>query len=137
MSNRGGLCSMRHSRRCFTFNVIPMACDSINTIHFLINSDRRYLAKCRWIYGIILLVSVGLALFLQFFVLKNNSLTSLSALLANGIAFPLVPKHLQRSSALAILEGLSRECARHEEHDPQCKRIADNVDSLLRARGSL
>jgi hypothetical protein len=106
-------------------------------IQVLIDSDKQYIATCCWIYGAVLVVSIVLTVCLSAFVWKNNTLISLSGLLANGLVFPLVPKHLQRMRALRIINGLKQECSRHAPDDPQCKRIADNVDSMLRATGAV
>jgi len=110
-----------------------MPCDCTGTIQTLIDADKKYVATCCWIYGIVLTVSVALTVCLSVFVIKNNNLTSLSGLLANGLVFPLVPKHLQRARALTVMEGLMRECGRHAADDPPCKRIADAVDAMLRS----
>lgn len=64
---------------------------------------------------------------------KNQNLIPLTGLLANGLVFPLVPKHLQRARALTLMEGLKQECEGHAPEDPPCKRIADAVDTMVRA----
>jgi len=114
-----------------------MACDSIHMIQVLIDSDRKYVRTCCWIYGAVLVASIVLTVCLSLFIWKNNTLNSLSGLIANGLVFPLVPKHLQRVRAMRIMNGLKQECSRHAPDDPLCKRIADNVDSLLRATGAV
>ena len=114
-----------------------MACDSESTIQVLIKSDRQYISTCFWIYGVVLVVSLVLTWCLEHFVWKSNTVNSLVGLLANGLVFPLVPKHLQRAGAIKVMEGLREECSRHDPNDPICKRIADNVDSMLRPRGGI
>jgi hypothetical protein len=110
-----------------------MACDCTDTIQTLIDADKKYVTTCCWIYGAVATVSIILTVCLSVFVVKNNNLTSLAGLLANGLAFPLVPKHLQRARALTVMEGLRLECNRHAPEDPPCKRIAEAVDAMLRA----
>lgn len=110
-----------------------MACDCTGTIQTLIDADKKYVATCFWIYGIALTVSVILTICLSVYVVKNNNLISLTGLVANGFAVPLVPKHLQRARALTVMKGLMVECSRHAPEDPPCKRIADAVDAMLRA----
>jgi|SRR5215470_5301669 len=110
-----------------------MACDCTGTIQALIDADRKYVTSCYWIYGIVLAVSIALTVCLSLFVVKNSNLTSLAGLLANGLVFPLVPKQLQRTRALAVMRGLMLECGRHAPEDPPCKRISDAVDAMLRA----
>jgi hypothetical protein len=110
-----------------------MACDCTGTIKTLIDADEKYVATCFWLYGIVLTASVILTVCLAVYVMKNSNLTSLTGLLANGIVFPLVPKHLQRARALTVMKGLMVECSRHAPEDPPCRRIADAVDAMLRA----
>jgi hypothetical protein len=114
-----------------------MACDSEKTIQVMIESDRHYISSCKWIYGVVLAASVVLVICLEKYVLRTNILASLSGLLANGLVFPLVPKHMQRAGAVRVMHGLQQECRQHDPNDPGCKRIADNVDTMLRARGGI
>jgi len=46
-----------------------MACDSENTIQVMIESDRQYISNCKWIYGVVLAVSVVLVICLEKYVL--------------------------------------------------------------------
>ena len=110
-----------------------MACDCRGTIQALIDADKKYIATCYWIYGVVLVVSIALTVCLSVFVVKNNNVVSLTGLLANGLVFPLVPKQLQRTRALTVMQGLILECGRHAPEAPPCKRIADAVDAMLRA----
>jgi hypothetical protein len=108
-----------------------MACDCTQTIQTLISADKKYISTCSRIYVAVLLVSLVLTFCLSLYVVKNNNLLSLTGLLANGLVFPLVPKHLQRARAVAVLSGLMDECAGHAPEDPPCKRIADAVYAML------
>jgi hypothetical protein len=82
-------------------------------------------------------VSVGIVVALTFHPFKDSPLPSYSGFLVNGLAIPLVLKHLQRSGALKVLEMLRSECDRYQEGDPKCQKIWDDVDSLLRVRGGI
>ena len=113
-----------------------MPCDCIIRIQTLIEADRKYLVTCYWIYGVVLTASVILTICLSEFIFRNENLTSLSGLLANGLVFPLVPKHLQIRRAMSIREGLKQECSSRAARDPQCKRIADLIDRMLQDAGS-
>jgi hypothetical protein len=112
-----------------------MACDSHRTIAALIAADQKYINTCWLIYVITLSVGTALSLVLHFTL--NQFGPTFAGFLATGMAFPIIPKHMQRSGALDILKSLSQECFGHEPDDPHCKRIADNVDVLLRSRGGV
>ena len=114
-----------------------MPCDCTETIETIITADRKYVRTCRWIYLGVLLVSIVLTLFLARYIAGNSNLTSLLGLLPNGLALPLVPKHLQRSRALAVMEGLRQQCTNHDPQSPPCKRIAEAVDAILKNIGAV
>jgi hypothetical protein len=88
-------------------------------------------------YAFFAVISVGLTAYFFYHQLAQNqsTWTSLLGLTAGFLVTPMIPKHLQRSSAAKILEHLKAECALHNQDDPECKRISDNVDAILRARG--
>jgi hypothetical protein len=111
-----------------------VSCDSKRTIHILIAAEKGYILTCWCIYAALLVASVVIIAFLRAF-LHTDFLRSVSGLLLNGLIFPLVPKHMQRAGGLRILRGLYEQCGRYKEGDQQCRRIADNVDAMLRARG--
>lgn len=112
-----------------------MACDSQESIANLIATDKRFIRTCWAIYAVTLSVGIGLSVILHFAL--NQMAPTLAGMLATGIAFPVIPKHLQRSGAINVLNSLNQQCFGHQPDDPHCKRIADNVDALLRARGGV
>ena len=92
---------------------------------------------CIFLYVGIFVISISVSLFLMFDPLKDSFLPAYSGFLINGLAIPLVLKHLQRSGALKVLEMLRSECDRYGEGDPKCQKIWDDVDSLMRVRGGI
>jgi len=106
-------------------------------VECLIQSDRSFVKTCISIYLGISAVSLCIVLFLTFHPLKDNVLPAYSGFLVNGLAIPLVLKHLQRSGALRVLEMLRAECDRYQEGDPKCQKIWEDVDSLMRVRGGI
>jgi hypothetical protein len=88
-------------------------------------------------YFVVFVVSLSLSIYLHLHPVKDSPLSSYSGLLINGLAIPLILKHVQRAGALNVVNGLKEQCDRFQENDPRCKRIADNVDVLLRARGGV
>ena len=103
----------------------------------MILSDRSFVRTCIFLYAGIFVVSIGVSLFLVFHPVRDSVLPSYSGFLINGLAIPLVMKHLQRSGALKVLEMLRDECDRYAEGDPKCQKIWDDVDSLMRIRGGI
>lgn len=114
-----------------------MPCDSSDTLEVLSKSDRSYISTCWRIYGLVFVVSIGLSVYLRLYPVKDSPLSSYSGFLVSGLAIPLILKHVQRAGALKIVEGLREQCEKYQEGDPKCKRIADNVDAMLRARGGV
>jgi hypothetical protein len=117
-----------------------MSCACANSIRTLISSDRDYLRNCIYVLSFLVVFSGGLVLCLRLFIFKGtivSSLYSLTGLLANGIGFPLIPKCLQTRRRLVILQGMNEDSKSREKSDPECERIANNVDALLRAGGTL
>jgi len=114
-----------------------MPCDSSDTLEMLSKSDRSYISSCWKMYVVVFLVSVSVSIYLYLHPVKDSPLSSYSGFLISGLAVPLVLKHVQRASALKVVDGLKEQCDRYPEDDPRCKRIADNVDVLLRARGGV
>lgn len=113
-----------------------MACNSHVTIARIIDADRTFIKTCWYIYATTLCVGIGLTLFLHL-VPVAYAPTVLGMLAPGSIAFPFIPKHLQRIGAIQMLNGLNDDCYGFEPTDPECKRIADNVDALLRSRGAV
>jgi hypothetical protein len=112
-----------------------MACDSQGIIARMIESDQRFIRSCWYIYSATKAASIALTIYLHLQALAYAP--TLAGMLINGIAFPFIPKHLQRIGAVDLLKGLYQECCGHDIGDPACKRIADNVDYLVRARGGI
>jgi hypothetical protein len=114
-----------------------MPCDSSDDLEILRKSDQGFILTCWKLYAVIFLASLSITVYLQRYPLKDSPLSSYSGFLINGIAIPLVLKHVQRSGALKIVDGLKEQCERCQPDDSRSKRIADNVDVLLRARGGI
>jgi hypothetical protein len=114
-----------------------MPCDSSDTLKMLSKSDRSYISTCWKLYVVVFLVSLSFTIYLRLYPVNNNPLSSYSGFLINGLVIPLVLKHVQRTGALKVVDGLKEQCDRYTEDDSRCKRIADNVDVLLRARGAV
>lgn len=83
------------------------------------------------------MTSVGVSAVLILHPLRDSALPSYAGFLINGLAIPLVLKHLQRSGALKVLEMLRKECDRYQDGDPKCQKIWEDVDSLMRIRGGI
>ena len=112
-----------------------MACDSQEMIARMIESDQRFIRNCWYIYLATLVVSIALTIYLH---LQAIAFAPTPAgMLVNGIMVPFIPKHLQRIGAVNLLKGLYQDCYGHDINDAPCKRIADNVDYLVRVRGGV
>jgi len=99
----------------------------------IIEADQSFIKTCWFIYATTFSVGIGLTLYLH---LQSSAYAPTPVgMIATGIAFPFIPKHLQRVGAIRVLEGLNQDCYGHEPGDPECERIADNVDAILRSRG--
>jgi hypothetical protein len=114
-----------------------MPCDSSDTLTVLSESDRSYISTCWKVYAVVFVASFALSVYLHLHPVKDSPLSSYSGFLINGLAIPLILKHVQRAGALRVVDGLKEQCDRYPEDDARCKRIADNVDVLLRARGGV
>jgi len=123
--------------RVISANLPLMPCDSLARVKCLIQSDRSFVRTCIFLYVGIFAVSIGVSLFLMFHPLKDSFLPAYSGFLINGLAIPLVLKHLQRSGALKVLDMLRSECDMYQEADPKCQKIWDDVDSLMKVRGGI
>jgi hypothetical protein len=116
-------------------NAKTMACDSLNRVNCLIDSDRAFVRTCVVLYLAIVVVAV-----ISVFLLansKNPAIPPYSASLISGLAIPLALKHVQRVGALKVLIFLRDECGQYSDGDPKCQRIWDDVDALLRARAGV
>lgn len=113
-----------------------MPCDSKEILETLIQSDRRFIRTCWWIYAATLTFSIVIAVALELSVRGQQPTASLWGLLANGMMFPVMPKHMQRAGAVRVMKYLQEQCGKFDASDERCKRIGDNVDSLLRSRGA-
>jgi hypothetical protein len=113
--------------------VALMACESQEMIARMLEADHSFIKTCWCIYVATLVTGVILTLYLGLSPIAHAPTPM--GMLATGIAFPFIPKHLQRLGAVHILNALSQDCYGHDKDDPACKRIADNVDAILRSRG--
>ncbi len=112
-----------------------MACNSQALISRMIESDQRFIRSCWYIYTATFVAASALTIYLH---LQATAYAPTPAgMLVTGIAVPFLPKHLQRIGAVYQLKGLYRDCNGYNFDDPECKRIADTVDVLVRSRGSI
>jgi len=123
-----------HLPTCLGIECI-MPCDSQEMITRMIEADQRFIRICWYVYVAVVAVSIALTAYLAFHAATYGP--ALAGLFLTGIAFPIVPKQLQRIGAMEVLRGLQKDCDCHEVDDPACKRVADNVDALVRLRGGI
>jgi len=101
----------------------------------MLESDRRFIRTCWCIYAVALVAAIALTIFLH--LTAAAYAPTPAGMIVTGIVIPFLPKHLQRVGAVDLLKGLYDDCCGHDVDAPACKRIADNVDFLVRIRGGV
>lgn len=111
-----------------------MACKVTDRIVLVIDSDRRTIMTYCSIYPAVLAVAVGVSLYFHYHPVQNEPLLQLAGTAISAVAIPLVLSHIRRAEALRMLRLKLRECHKLAPADPECVKIQEDVDAIIRLR---
>lgn len=112
-----------------------MACQVTHLLTQVMDSDRHTIKTYYAIYAVVFAGAVIVSvLFLRYHWAQNDLLSKLAGAAISALAIPLIPFHIRRLEALRMENLLLRECGRYAPADPECKRIEDHVNAIIRVR---
>lgn len=111
-----------------------MSCSVSDRLTQVITSDRRTIAIYCSIYPVVFAVSIAVSAYFHYHKAQNDPWLQLTGAAIGGIAIPLALLHIRRTEALRMLNLLLHECGQHGSMDPECKKIEDHVDAIIRVR---
>lgn len=111
-----------------------MSCSVSDRLTQVITSDRRTIAIYCSIYPVVLAASVVVFAYFHYHPVPNDPWLQLVGAAISGIAVPLALLHIRRAEALRMENLLLHECGHHGSMDPECKKIEDHVDAIIRVR---
>ena len=86
------------------------------------------------IYPAVLAVAVSVSAYFHYHPVRNEPLLQLVGAAISAIAFPLVLLHIRRAEALRMLRLKLRESYKLAPADPDCVKIQEDVDAMIRLR---
>lgn len=111
-----------------------MSCSVSDRLTQVIRSDRRTIVIYCSIYPVVFAASIVVFSYFHFHPVQNDPWLQWTGAAFSGIAIPLVLQHIRRTEALRMLNLLLHECGQRGPMDPECKKIEDHVDAIIRVR---
>lgn len=111
-----------------------MACSVTDQLNQVIDSDRRTIMTYCSIYPAVLAVAVGVSIYFHYHPVQNEPILQLAGAGISAIAFPLVLSHIRRAEALRMLRLKLRQCHKLAPSDPDCVKIQEDVNAIIRLR---